>query len=523
VATSDSEHQVDVYDATLRDGTQRVGISLTVEDKLRIAARLDDLGVAFIEGGYPGSNPKDIELFRRARERSWTSAALVAFGSTRRARLAVEDDPQLAALLAAGTPACAIFGKSSRLHVTEVLRVGLDENLRMIEESVAYLRAHDRRVIYDAEHFFDGYRDDPSYALETLAAASRGGAEVLVLCDTNGGSLPWQIEEALGATQRAVRTPLGMHAHDDVGCAVANTLAAVRAGVRHVQGTINGYGERCGNVNLCTVVANLELKMGLRALRRGALAELHDLSHFVAEVANVTPDEHLPYVGDSAFAHKGGTHVAAMRRTPLSYNHVDPALVGNRTRVVMSELSGRANVQSLAEEHGALLEDGADLEVLGAIKESEARGCAFDAAEASIALMMRRRAPGYQAPFRLVDYMVIVGKREGRGDFTEASLKLAVGDEILHTAAEGNGPVSALAAALRKALTPAFPAILAIQLVDYKVRILDGKEGTGAVTRVLIDSRSGPRQWSTVGASANILEASWQALVDSIEYGLSVS
>ncbi len=538
MATSNAE-RVDVYDATLRDGTQRVGISLTIEDKLRIAARLDEAGVAFIEGGYPGSNPKDIEFFRRARERSWKSAALVAFGSTRRARLAVEDDPQFAALLGAATPACAIFGKSSRLHVTEVLRVSLDENLRMIEESVAYLRAHDRRVVYDAEHFFDGYRDDPAYALETLAAAARAGAEVLVLCDTNGGSLPWQIEEALAGVRRALTTPLGIHAHDDVGCAVANTLAAVRAGVRHVQGTINGYGERCGNVNLCTVVANLELKMGFRALRgdslldgaasgpeprppAAALRGLHDLSHFVAEVANVTPDEHLPYVGDSAFAHKGGTHVAAMRRTPLSYNHVDPALVGNRTRVIMSELSGRANVQSLAEEHGLGLEEGADLEVLGAIKESEARGCAFDAAEASIALMMRRRSPGYQAPFRLLDYMVIVGKRDGRGDFTEASLKLAVGSAVLHTAAEGNGPVSALAAALRKALTPAFPAIFDIQLVDYKVRILDGKEGTGAVTRVLIDSRAGSRQWSTVGASANILEASWQALADSIEYGLSV-
>jgi 2-isopropylmalate synthase len=523
---------VDVYDATLRDGTQRVGISLTCEDKLRIAARLDDAGVAFIEGGYPGSNPKDIDFFRRARDRAWKSATLVAFGSTRRAKLAVEDDPQFKALLAAATPACAIFGKSSRLHVTEVLRVSLDENLRMIEESVAYLRTHDRRVIYDAEHFFDGYRDDPAYALESLQAAARGGAEVLVLCDTNGGSLPWQVEEALAGVQRTVAVPnlgdarerpptIGIHAHDDVGCAVANTLAAVRAGVRHVQGTINGYGERCGNVNLCTIVANLELKMGFRALRREGLRELHDLSHFVAEVANVTPDEHLPYVGDSAFAHKGGTHVAAMRRTPLSYNHVDPALVGNRTRVVMSELSGRANVQSLAEEHGVGLEEGADLEVLGAIKESEARGCAFDAAEASIELMMRRRAPGYQAPFRLLDYTVMVGNR-AKQEFAEASIKIAVGAETMHTAAEGNGPVGALALALRKALVTAFPAILAIQLVDYKVRILDGSNGTSAVTRVLIDSRAGARQWSTVGASANIIEASWQALADSIEYGLTL-
>jgi 2-isopropylmalate synthase len=517
---STNPERVDVYDATLRDGTQRVGISLTCEDKLRIAARLDEAGVAFIEGGYPGSNPKDIEFFRRAQGRAWKSATLVAFGSTRRAKLAVGDDPQIEALIAAGTPACAIFGKSSRLHVTEVLRVSLDENLRMIEESVAYLRAHDRRVIYDAEHFFDGYRDDPAYALSTLEAAARGGAEVLVLCDTNGGSLPWQVEEALAGVQRAVKTPLGIHAHDDVGCAVANTLGAVRAGVRHVQGTINGYGERCGNVNLCTIIANLELKMGFRALCGETLRELHDLSHFVAEVANVTPDEHLPYVGDSAFAHKGGTHVAAMRRTPLSYNHVDPALVGNRTRVVMSELSGRANVQSLAEEHGVGLEEGADLEVLGAIKESEARGCAFDAAEASIELMMRRRAPGYEAPFRLLDYTVMVGNRAGK-EFAEASIKIAVGAETMHTAAEGNGPVGALALALRKALVTAFPAIGSIQLVDYKVRILDGSNGTGAVTRVLIDSRAGARQWSTVGASTNIIEASWQALADSIEYGLT--
>ncbi|HZS37748.1 MAG TPA: citramalate synthase, partial [Polyangia bacterium] len=517
----DAPLEVDVYDTTLRDGTQREGISLACSDKLRIARRLDALGVAYIEGGWPGSNPKDAEFFARARDVAW-SAELTAFGATRRAGSDVGDDPSLRALLDSGARVCTLFGKSWDLHVREVLRVRPDENLRMIEESVIFLRAAGRRVIYDAEHFFDGWEADAGYALETARAAVRGGAEVIVLCDTNGGALPWRLEEIVRAAGARLEHPLGIHAHDDGGCAVANTLAAVRAGARHVQGTINGYGERCGNANLCAVVPDLELKLGLRCLPDGALRELTDVAHFVAEVANLPPDEHMPYVGRSAFAHKGGVHVAAMRRSPRSYQHVEPALVGNRSRAVVSELSGRANILTKAEEHGVALDHGADRELVERVKQHEARGFSFEAAEASTELLLRRRAAGYRAPFRLVEYRVMTGRRDSGQEFAEAVIKLAVGEQVVHTAAEGNGPVSALDAALRKALAPAFPEVASIQLVDYKVRILDGRDGTSATTRVLIDSSDGARRWSTVGASPNILEASWLALADGIEYGLAM-
>ncbi|HEY3355994.1 MAG TPA: citramalate synthase [Polyangia bacterium] len=511
---------VRVYDTTLRDGTQGEGVSLSCTDKLRIARRLDALGVAFVEGGWPGSNPKDAEFFRRARELPWEHSLLTAFGATRRAGVAPGEDPSLRALLEAGAAVCTIFGKSHTLHVTEVLRTTHDENLRMIEESVAWLRAAGVRLVYDAEHFFDGWRADPGYAVETLRAAVRGGAEVLTLCDTNGGSLPWQIEEAIGAVRAALPTPLGIHTHDDAGCAVANAIAAVRAGARHVQGTINGYGERCGNASLSALIPTLELKLGLRCLPEGALRHLTALSTFVAEVANVSPDDQHPYVGRSAFAHKGGVHVAAMRRNKASYQHIDPALVGNESRVVLSELSGRGNLLSKAEELGLDVHDDVHREVLARIKEDEFRGASFEAAEASVALMLRRSAPGYEAPFRLLDYKVMVGQRADDDTFAEATIKIAIGAQVLHTAAEGSGPVHALDAALRKALVPVYPAVARIQLVDYKVRILDGKEGTRATTRVLLDSRDGERSWSTVGASTNIIEASWRALADSIEYGL---
>jgi 2-isopropylmalate synthase len=511
---------VEVFDTTLRDGTQREGISLGLSDKLRIARRLDAFGVTFIEGGWPGSNPKDVEFFARAREIEWQHAEIVAFGSTRRAGIRAEDDPSVRALIAAETRVACIFGKSWLLHVTDVLRTSPDENLHMIEETCEYLRSQGKRVIYDAEHFFDGYRADPSYALETLRAAMRGGAETLVLCDTNGGSLPWQVEEAVRAVSSRLRHKLGMHAHDDGGCAVANTLAAVRGGARHVQGTINGYGERCGNANLCSIVPDLELKLGLTCLPEGRLAELTELSHFVAEVANLAPDAHAAYVGQSAFAHKGGVHVAAMRRHPQSYQHVEPELVGNRSRAVVSELSGRGNVLAKAEEYGIPLEAGAEVELLDRIKQREARGFSFEAAEASTALFLRRKTPDYRAPFRLIEYRVMTGQAEGGAASTEATIKMKVGDQVLHTAAEGNGPVSALDAALRKALAPAYPLVQKIQLVDYKVRILDGRDGTSATTRVMIDSTDGVRTWSTAGASQNILEASWQALADSIEFAL---
>ena len=515
---------IQIYDTTLRDGTQREGISLSCGDKLRIARRLDELGVSFIEGGWPGSNPKDAEFFDRAREMPWATAKVAAFGSTCRVGGGPEDDANIRALLDSGAPVCTVVGKTWTLHVTDVLRTTLEENLRIIEKSLAHLRAQGRRVIYDAEHFFDGYRADPAYALETLHAAVRGGAETLVLCDTNGGSLPWQIGEVVRAVKAAVRHPLGIHAHNDSETAVANSLAAVHEGAIQVQGTVNGYGERCGNANLCSVIPALELKLGVEALPAGKLRTLYEASHFVAEVANVAPDEHLPYVGKSAFAHKGGIHVAAMRRNVTSYQHVEPELVGNRMRVVVSELSGRGNLLSKAEEYGLQVGAGGQMAgVLEEIKELESRGFSFEAAEASVAMLMKRQEPGYRAPFELVDFLVNVEHRTGRGIFAEAMVKVRVGDEVLHTAAEGDGPVDALDAALRKALLPRYPQVAELHLTDYKVRILDSESGTAAITRVLIDTQRGNRRWSTVGASTNIIEASWRALSDAVEYGLAVA
>lgn len=522
--STDKKADVQVYDTTLRDGTQREGISLSCEDKLQIAQRLDRLGIDFIEGGWPGSNPKDVEFFQRAKGMSWQHAKITAFGSTRRADAPPETDANLQALLDAGTEVCTVVGKSWQLHVRDVLRTTPEENLRMIEDSLNFLRSHARKVIYDAEHFFDGYKDDAAYALRCLEAAQRGGAEVIVLCDTNGGSTPWEIEAITGQVVEKLKAPIGIHTHNDGECAVANTLAAVGAGAEHVQGTINGYGERCGNANLCSVIPDLELKLGLSCLPDARLSELYDVSRYVAELANLAPDEHMPYVGRSAFAHKGGIHVAAIRRNPDSYQHIDPTLVGNEMRVVVSELSGRGNLLSKAEEYGVSVEDRKEVAaVLKDIKALEAQGFSFEAAEASVALMLKRQNPRYQSPFELIDYAVVVEHRQGRGTFAEATVKLEVDGEILHTAGEGNGPVNALDSALRKALVPVYPELSQFQLSDYKVRILDGKNGTAATTRVLIDTRNGNRRWSTVGASPNIIEASWQALADSIEYGLSVN
>ncbi|HTM22203.1 MAG TPA: citramalate synthase [Kofleriaceae bacterium] len=511
--------RIDVYDTTLRDGAQAEGINLSCADKIRIAQRLDELGIAYIEGGWPGSNPKDAEFFARAAEVDWQQATVCAFGATRRRDAVVEEDENLRALLAVRAKVCTLVGKSSMLHVREVLRTSPDQNLRMIEESIAWLRAHGRRVFYDAEHFFDGFAEDADYALETLCAAARAGAEVLVLCDTNGGSLPWRIEEVVRQVAgTALGMPLGIHCHNDAELAVANTLAAVRAGAGQVQGTINGYGERCGNANLCSVIPDLELKLGRPCLPPGRLAGLYELSRLVAEVANAAPNEHLAYVGRSAFAHKGGIHVAAMRRDERAYQHIDPARVGNTMRVVVSELSGRGNLAAKAEELG-VAGDGA-AEVLEEIKQLEARGFAFEAADASVALMLERQAQGYRAPFRLVDYTVVVEHRDGRGTFAEATVKVEVDGVRYHTAAEGDGPVHALDAALRKALAQTYPQVADFRLVDYKVRILDGEQATAATTRVLIDTASGERRWTTVGASTNIIEASWRALADSFEFGL---
>lgn len=514
---------IEIYDTTLRDGTQREGISLSCDDKIRVARRLDELGVTFIEGGWPGSNPKDAEFFERARDIEWATTKIAAFGSTHRVGGSPDGDANLKALLDAGTEVCTVVGKTWTLHVKEVLRTDLDENLAIIEASLAYLKAQGRRVIYDAEHFFDGYRADPDYSLETLKAAVRGGAETLVLCDTNGGSLPWQLGEIVGAVKKTVDHPLGIHCHNDSETAVSNSLEAIRHGAGHVQGTINGYGERCGNANLVSVIAGLELKMGLQCVPEGGLATLHELSHFVAEVANLAPDDHAAYVGHSAFAHKGGIHVAAMRRTQDSYQHIDPAIVGNKMRVVVSELSGRGNLLSKAEEHGVGADKGDVAEVLDDIKALEARGFSFEAGEASVAVRIKRKAKDYEPPFELIDFLVNVEHRTGRGLFAEAMLKVSVGGEVHHTAAEGTGPVDALYAALRKALADHYPEIDELHLSDYKVRILDGDKGTAAITRVLIDMTRDGMRWSTVGASPNIIEASWLALVDSIEYGLRIA
>jgi 2-isopropylmalate synthase len=513
--------KIQIYDTTLRDGTQREGISLSCDDKLAIARKLDDLGVDFIEGGWPGSNPKDVEFFRRIREIPLRRARIAAFGSTCRVGGDPPSDSNIRALLDAETPVCTVVGKTSLMHVSDVLQTTPAENLRIIRESIVYLVSQGRRVVYDAEHFFDGFRLSEDYALATLHAAADGGAEMLVLCDTNGGTMPWDVAAIVRSVKAKTTTPLGIHTHNDAECAVANSLAAVTEGCTHVQGTMNGYGERCGNANLVSVVANLELKMNKQCLPEGNLQKLTELSHYVAEVANLSPDEHLAYVGKSAFAHKGGIHVAAIRRNEKSYQHIDPALVGNQLRVVVSELSGRGNLLSKAEEFGLQAPVGSNVaEVLTTIKTLEAKGFSFEAAEASVAMLLKRQEPAYKPPFELIDFAVNVEHRQGRGLFAEASVKVKVGGEVLHTVADGSGPVNALDAAIRKALSPVYPALNDFHLADYKVRILDGENGTAAVTRVLIETQNGVKRWSTVGASANIIEASWRALADSVEYGL---
>ncbi|HEY6953501.1 MAG TPA: citramalate synthase, partial [Bacteroidota bacterium] len=421
--------KVQIYDTTLRDGTQREGISLSCDDKLKIAQRLDDLGVDFIEGGWPGSNPKDADFFERVRSIPFKHAVVAAFGSTCRAGSEPCDDSNIRALLDAKTDVCTVVGKTSLLHVTDVLQTTPEENLRIIEQSVAFLKSKGKRVIYDAEHFFDGHKLDESYSLQTLQAAHRGGAAIVVLCDTNGGTMPWEIGSIVHKVKDAVQVPLGIHTHNDGECAVANSLAAIAEGCVHVQGTINGYGERCGNANLVSIIADLELKMGLPCLPEGGLAKLTDVSHFVAEVANLSPDEHLAYVGKSAFAHKGGIHVAAMRRNASSYQHIDPLLVGNETRVVVSELSGRGNLLSKAEELGLDVDRDTNVgEVLKKVKSLEAKGFSFEAAEASVAMMLRREEPDYQPPFELIDFAVNVEQRMGRGLIAEASVKIKVHD-----------------------------------------------------------------------------------------------
>jgi 2-isopropylmalate synthase len=514
---------IDIFDTTLRDGAQFEGISLSVEDKLRIAEQLDWLGVAFVEGGYPQANPKDEEFFRRARtELRFETAELVAFGSTRRPAGKVDVDPTLQALVHAGAPIACIVGKSWDFHVTEALQTTLDEGVAMVGDSVRFLGAQGLRVFFDAEHFFDGYKANPEYALRVLEAAATEGAEVLVLCDTNGGSLPHEVQRIVGEVHSYFGDgqALGIHTQNDSGCAVANSVAAVVAGATQLQGTVNGYGERTGNANLMTCIPNLELKMDLRCLPEGRLERLTTVSRHVAELVNLPPHDADPYVGQSAFAHKGGLHTSALGKAGgATYEHVDPAVVGNHTRVLVSDLGGRAGMAMKAKEFGVDLDDRAAAALSASVAELESQGFVFEAADASLELLMRRATGWEQRWFDIEGYRVTTYHRD-TGVETEATVKVRVGGERRIAVGEGNGPVNALDAALRNALNGSFPVLEQVHLTDYKVRILDDNADTSAVTRVLIESSNGDDIWTTVGVSTNIIEASWMALVDSLVFGL---
>jgi 2-isopropylmalate synthase len=514
---------ITLYDTTLRDGTQREGMSLSVEDKLRIVSRLDDLGVHYIEGGFPNSNPKDIEFFERVRSLELKTAVVSAFGSTRHKDATVDADPGLAALLASGCEAVCVVGKAWGLHVTEALGATLEQNLLMVSESVAWLKGAGRTVFFDAEHFFDGYAEDADYALAVCRAAADAGADAVVLCDTNGGTLPQDIARICGGLEPLVDAPLGIHTHNDAGCAVANTLVAVDAGCTHVQGTINGYGERTGNADLTAIIPALALKMDEPCVTPDQLRLLTEISHFVAEIANISPYPQQPYVGGSAFAHKGGLHASANDRLEGAYEHVDPASVGNLARVVVSELAGRASLTMKAKELGIDLsgEPAVIGDVLETVKELEHRGYTFEAADASLDILLRKKTGTYRPLFTLESFRCIMEKREDGRVMTEATIKLFVEGHRFVATGEGNGPVNALDKALRLAIGRFYPALEKIELTDFKVRVLDEKKGTGAVTRVLIVSDDGTESWGTVGVSENIIEASWEALVDSIEYGLT--
>jgi 2-isopropylmalate synthase len=523
---------VTLYDTTLRDGTQGENITLSLADKLRIARMLDEYGMPYIEGGWPGSNPKDIEFFKAARSMRWQTAKLAAFGSTRHRANTAESDPNLRELVAAETPVVTIFGKSWLLHVTEVLGATPQENLDMVADSVRFIVERGRELVYDAEHFFDGYRDDRDYALSTLRVARQAGARTLVLCDTNGGTLTDElvtivsdVRAALGGDPEAGDADLvwGIHTHNDAELAVANSMAAVAAGVRHVQATINGYGERAGNANMVSILANLALKTSHQLVPAGGgtLTGLTELSRSIAEIANLNPNDWQPYVGRSAFAHKGGVHGAAVAKVERRYQHIEPSAVGNVGRLVVSELGGRANTRIRAEQLGHQLEGVIDPKVLSElVKQLESEGLAFEGAEASFELLIRRHQADYVAPFRIVDYTCLVEQRSGRELLAEATVKVQVDGEILHTAADGNGPVNALDAALRKALRAFYPQLDDVHLYDYKVRILDGDSATAARTRVIIDSSDGTLEWSTMGSDTNIIAASAQALADSLEYAI---
>jgi 2-isopropylmalate synthase len=510
---------VDVFDTTLRDGSQQEGLSLTVDDKLRVAEQLDHLGVTFIEGGWPGANPKDAEFFARApTELSLARATLVAFGSTRRAGVRAADDETLRHLVAAQTEAVCIVAKSSEVHVVDALRTTLDEAVAMVADSVGFLRDNDLRVFLDAEHFFDGYKANPEFSLRILQAAEEAGAETLVLCDTNGGTLPYEVERIVALVRSRYETQLGVHFHNDSGCAVANSLAAVGGGATHVQGCVNGYGERAGNTDLSAAIPDLSLKLEVSTIPSDRLELLTPVSHHIAELVNIAPNPQQPFVGASVFAHKAGLHTSAIARRSDAYEHISPELVGNGTRFVVSEMAGRSTLSMKAAELGLALDSQAMASVLDSLKRLEYEGYHFEVADGSLELLLRNATGWEQDFFELESYRVIADHTQGLS--TEATVKVLVGSERIVATAEGNGPVNALDGAVRRAIGSHYPALSGVHLVDYRVRVLDSARGTGSVTRVLIDSTDGDRTWTTIGVSENIIAASWQALSDSIVYGL---
>jgi len=513
--------QLILYDTTLRDGSQSEGISFSAEDKIKIAQRLDDFGMDYIEGGWPGSNPKDMEFFERAEKIEWKHSKIAAFGSTRRVKAKVSEDENIKLLLAANTPVITIFGKTWDLHVTEGLRTTLEINLELIKDSIAYLKDNSKEVIYDAEHFFDGYEDNPEYALQTLDIAKAAGADCLVLCDTNGGTISSRIGEIIEIVKKMdLGIPLGIHAHNDSDLAVANSLESIERGVPHVQGTINGYGERCGNANLCSIMANAAFKLKVPLSDKVKLNELTILSRYISEIANLPHREEMAFVGNSAFAHKGGIHVSAIRRNRRTYEHIDPALVGNRQRVLISDQSGQSNILQKAEEMGLDLSSKKEAikDIVNKLKELEHLGYQFEGADGSFEILINKSTGKHRPFFELQGARVIVDKHEEGSIYSEAVVKVKVNSKIEHTASEGHGPVDALDNALRKALEPFYPALKKLKLIDYKVRVLNSTEGTAAKVRVYIESQADNMVWGTVGVSENIIEASWQALVDRITY-----
>ena len=516
---SDS-NQVFIYDCTLRDGTQGENVSLSVDDKIHIAEKLDEMGIHYIEGGWPGSNQKDAEFFDRAKGLTWTNSKIAAFGSTRHFKNTVEEDANIAALLEAETPAITLVGKSWDFHVEKALGTTLEENLKMVKDSVAYLKERDKEVIFDAEHFFDGYAANPKYAKSVLRTARDAGADWVVLCDTNGGNLPSTV--ALLVRQLSPEFPyLGIHTHDDCGVGVANSLVAVEEGAHMVQGTINGYGERCGNANLCSIVPTLELKMGKDTIGEKKLKELTSLAYFVSETANMVLPNNLPFVGKSAFAHKGGLHVSGINKDPKTYEHLDPEAVGNSRRVLVSDLSGRSNLLYKVREFGDLDPDDLDLKsALEHIKHLEYQGYQFEGAEGTLKLLLHRFGQDHQEPFEFKGFRVLVDQNHAGQFVSEASVKLSVGGVEEHTVSDGDGPVHALNRAVKKALVRFFPEIEDVHLVDYKVRVLDARRGTAAKVRVLIESRDGHQSWTTIGVSPNVMEATWKAIIDSVLYKL---